>query len=48
MNRAERRKRQKQGLPTPKEPVMNVKVSDIQNIKKQATTEASALAFFLC
>lgn len=47
MNRAERRKRQKQGLPTPKEPVMNVKVSDIQNIKKQATTEVSDLAFFL-
>lgn len=47
MNRAERRKRQKQGLPTHKEPVMNVKVSDIQNIKKQATTEAADLAFLL-
>lgn len=47
MNRAERRRRQKQGLPTPKEPIMNVKVSDIQNIKKQATTEAADLAFLL-
>lgn len=47
MNRTERRKRQKQGLPAPKETVMNIKVSDIQNIKKQATDEAASTAFLL-
>ena len=43
MNRAERRRRQKQGLPIVKEPVLNMKVSDIQQIKAQATNTA----FFL-
>ena len=42
MNRAERRRRQKQGLPIVKEPVLNMKVSDIQQIWRLADT-----AFFL-
>ena len=47
MNRAERRRRQKQGLPIVNEPVMNIKASDIQQIKKQATSNAADTAFFL-
>lgn len=47
MNRAERRRRQKQGLPTVKEPVLNMKVSDIQNMKVQATHTAADTAFLL-
>lgn len=47
MNRAERRRRQKQGLPIVKEPVVNMKVSDIQQIKTQATNTAADTAFFL-
>lgn len=47
MNRAERRKRAKLGLPVEKEPVINVKASDIQQIKKNATNQAADTAFFL-
>ena len=47
MNRAERRRRQKQGLPAVKEPVLNVKASDIQQIKEDATHTAADIAFFL-
>lgn len=47
MNRAERRRRAKQGLPVTNEPVINIKASDIQNIKKQATSNAADTAFFL-
>ena len=47
MNRSERRRKQKQGLSIVKEPVMNVKVSDIQNMKKQAVNTAVDTAFFL-
>lgn len=47
MNRAERRRRAKQGLPVMNEPVINVKASDIQNIKKEATFNAADTAFFL-
>lgn len=47
MNRAERRRRAKQGLPVNKEPVINVKASDIQAIKQQATSSAADTAFFL-
>lgn len=47
MNRAERRRREKQGLPVQKEPVINVKASDIQAIKQQATTNAADTAFLL-
>lgn len=47
MNRAERRKRQKQGLPIIKEPVLNVKASDFQHMKKNAAEVAAETAFFL-
>lgn len=47
MNRSERRRRQKQGLPTVKEPILNIKASDIQRIKKNATDTAADTAFFL-
>lgn len=47
MNRAERRRRAKQGLPVEKEPVLNIKASDIQSIKKQAVSNAADTAFFL-
>lgn len=47
MNRAERRRMQKQGLPVKKEPVINVKAADVQQIKKQATVEAADRAFLL-
>lgn len=47
MNRAERRRRAKQGLPVNKEPVINVKASDIRAIKQQATSSAADTAFFL-
>lgn len=47
MNRAERRRRQKQGLPIVKEPVLNVKASDFQQMKVDATNTAADTAFFL-
>ena len=47
MNRAERRRRAKQGLPVNKEPVINVKASDIQTIKEQATSNAADTACWL-
>lgn len=47
MNRAERRRRVKQGLPVNKEPVINIKASDIQAIKEQATSSAADTAFLL-
>lgn len=47
MNRAERRRRKKQGLPVTNEPVYNVKDSDIQKIKDETTSDALAQAFVL-
>lgn len=47
MNRAERRKLQKQGKQVKPEPVINVKSSDIKHIKEQATHEAVDKAFLL-
>lgn len=47
MNRAERRTRQKKGIPFTKEPVLNIKASDIQQIKKDAINAATDTAFFL-
>jgi hypothetical protein len=47
MNRAERRRRQREGLSTIKEPVLNIKASDIQRIKQDATDTAASSAFFL-
>lgn len=40
MNRAERRRRAKQGLPISKEPVYNMKQSDIKKIKDESTNTA--------
>ena len=47
MNRAERRRLEKQGKLIPKEPVINIKSSDVQAIKKNAASEAADTAFFL-
>ncbi len=47
MNRAERRRLEKQGKAVPKETVINIKSSDVLTIKKNAATEAADLAFFL-
>lgn len=47
MNRAERRKAMKQGISVPKEPVLNVKSSDLTRIKQNATTQAIDTAFLL-
>lgn len=47
MNRAERRKAKKQGQVIPKEPVINVKYSDMQKMKEAATKEAVDIGFFL-
>ncbi len=47
MNRAERRRLEKQGKAVPKETVINIKSSDVLAIKKKAATEAADLAFFL-
>ena len=47
MNRAERRKLAKQGKDVPSEPVINMKSSDIKNIKNQVSKDAADLAFTL-
>ena len=47
MNKSERRKLQKQSQSVPKEPVINVKASDITNIKQDAAKKAADKAFFL-
>lgn len=47
MNRAERRKRAKLGLPVRKEPVYNMKLSDFEKQKKEATSKAVDTAMVL-
>jgi hypothetical protein len=47
MNRAERRRLQKQGINAKPEPVINIKSSDVQQIKEKATSEAVDKAFLL-
>jgi len=47
MNRAERRNAEKKGQVVPKEPVINIKSSDIQQIKKDAAKEAGEIALLL-
>lgn len=37
MNRAERRKAAKAGLPVKKEPVVNIKAADVQKMKQDAS-----------
>lgn len=47
MNRAERRRLQKQGKEVKLESVINIKSSDVQQIKKDAVSEAVDKAFLL-
>lgn len=47
MNRAERRKAAKAGLPVKNEPVINIKAADVQQMKKDASLEAANKAFLL-
>ena len=47
MNRAERRKAAKAGLPVKKEPVVNIKAADVQKMKQDASKEAADKAFLL-
>lgn len=47
MNRAERRRLQKKGLPVKKEPVINIKASDVQQMKDEAVKKAADIAFLL-
>ena len=47
MNRAERRRAKKAGLPVKKEPVVNIKAADVQKIKLDASKEAADKAFLL-
>lgn len=43
MNRSQRRKLQKQGVAVPKEPVINMKSSDVAAMKVDATNKAADL-----
>ena len=47
MNRAERRRAKKAGLPVKKEPVVNIKAADVQKMKRVASKEAADKAFLL-
>lgn len=47
MNRAERRRAKKQGLPVRKDPVLNIKQSDITKMKEDATEIAIDTAMIL-
>lgn len=47
MNRKQRRAMMKQGADVKHEPVINVKATDLQQIKKQATSEAVDTAFLI-
>ena len=47
MNRAERRRLQKKGIPVKKEPVINIKYSDVQKMKDEAIKKAADTAFLL-
>lgn len=47
MNRAERRRLQKKGVQVPVEPVINIKASDVQQMKDQATKKAANTGFLL-
>lgn len=47
MNRVERRRAKKAGIPVKKEPVVNIKAADVQKIKQDASKEAADKAFLL-
>ena len=46
MNRAERRRLAKQGKVVEKEPVINIKQSDIDKMKMESAEQAAEMAFF--
>lgn len=47
MNRSERRRLQKKGVQVPVEPVINIKASDVQQMKDEATKKAANTGFLL-
>lgn len=47
MNRQQRRQKNKEGIQPKKEPVINIKYSDLQKIKKEAAENAANTAFVL-
>ena len=47
MNRAERRRLEKQGKKVAKEPVINIKTADVDKIKKESAQEAVDVGFTL-
>lgn len=47
MNRAERRRLAKQGIDVKKDPVINIKQSDIDKMKMESAEQAAEMAFFL-
>lgn len=47
MNRQQRRQKNKEGIQPKKEPVINIKYSDLQKIKKEAAQEAGEIALLL-
>ena len=47
MNRAERRKAVRKGLPVKEEAVVNMKASDVEKIKQDASKQAADIAFML-
>lgn len=47
MNRQQRRQKKKEGVQPKKEPVINIKYSDLVKIKKEAAKEAGEIALLL-
>lgn len=47
MNREERRRAAKAGLPAKKEPIINIKAGDVTRMKQDASREAADMAFLL-
>ena len=47
MNRAERRRLAKQGIKVKKEPVINIKQSDVEQMKIDTAEQAAEMAFFM-
>lgn len=45
MNRAERRRAKKAGIPVKKEPVVNIKAADVQKIKQDASKRSGGQGF---
>lgn len=47
MNRAERRRLAKQGITAKKEPVFNVKQSDVERMRLETARDSAEMAFFM-